>query len=54
MRQLRANCKVYILLDDIRLPTKDTAKVAAFLVSDAGAALNSLIVDVDFGQTNVI
>ena len=30
-----------------------TAKVAAFLVSDAGTALNSHIVDVDFGHTNV-
>lgn len=36
------------------LSTKDTAKVAAFLVSDAGAALNSHIVDVDFGTSSVI
>lgn len=36
------------------LSTKDTAKVAAFLVSDAGAALNSHIVDVDFGTASVI
>ena len=36
------------------LTPKDTAKVAAFLVSDAGAALNSHIVDVDFGTTSVI
>lgn len=42
------------IMDDIRLTPKDTAKVAAFLVSDAGAALNSHIVDVDFGHTNVI
>lgn len=32
----------------------DTAKVAAFLVSDAGAALNSHIIDVDFGHQSVI
>ena len=31
-----------------------TAKVAAFLVSDAGAALNNHMADVDFGHTNVI
>ena len=36
------------------LSTNDTAKVAAFLVSDAGAALNSHIVDVDFGTASVI
>ncbi len=36
------------------LTTKDTAKVAAFLASDAGATLNSHIVDVDFGTANVI
>ncbi|TXD90166.1 SDR family oxidoreductase [Subsaximicrobium wynnwilliamsii] len=36
------------------LTTKDTGKVAAFLVSDAGAALNSHIVDVDFGTASVI
>lgn len=36
------------------LTTKDTGKVAAFLVSDAGAALHSHIVDVDFGTANVI
>jgi len=36
------------------LTTNDTGKVAAFLVSDAGAALNSHIVDVDFGTANVI
>ncbi|MFY8035492.1 MAG: SDR family NAD(P)-dependent oxidoreductase, partial [Flexibacteraceae bacterium] len=32
----------------------DTAKVAAFLVSDAGSALNSHIIDVDFGHQSVI
>jgi NAD(P)-dependent dehydrogenase (short-subunit alcohol dehydrogenase family) len=32
----------------------DTANVAAFLVSDAGAALNSHIIDVDFGYKSVI
>lgn len=36
------------------LTTKDTGRVAAFLVSDAGAALNSHIVDVDFGTASVI
>ncbi|SEJ82348.1 NAD(P)-dependent dehydrogenase, short-chain alcohol dehydrogenase family [Cyclobacterium xiamenense] len=36
------------------LTTNDTAKVATFLVSDAGAALNSHIVDVDFGTASVI
>ncbi len=33
---------------------KDVGKVAAFLVSDAGAALNSHIIDVDFGNMSVI
>lgn len=33
---------------------KDVGKVAAFLVSDAGAPLNSHIVDVDFGSMSVI
>ncbi|MCE2734833.1 MAG: SDR family oxidoreductase [Flammeovirgaceae bacterium] len=33
---------------------KDVGKVAAFLVSDAGATLNSHIVDVDFGNISVI
>ncbi len=33
---------------------KDVGKVAAFLVSDAGAALNSHIVDVDYGTMSVI
>lgn len=36
------------------LTTKDTGRVAAFLVSEAGAALNSHIVDVDFGTASVI
>lgn len=36
------------------LTTKDTAKVAAFLVSEGGAALNSHVVDVDFGTAGVI
>ncbi len=36
------------------LSTSDTAQVAAFLVSDAGAAFNSHILDVDFGTTSVI
>lgn len=36
------------------LTTKDTAKVAAFLASDSGGALNSHVVDVDFGTANVI
>lgn len=36
------------------LTTKDTGKVATFLVSDSGAALNSHIVDVDFGTASVI
>ncbi len=32
----------------------DVAKVATFLVSDAGAALNSHVIDVDFGYKSVI
>jgi NAD(P)-dependent dehydrogenase (short-subunit alcohol dehydrogenase family) len=36
------------------LTIKDMANAAAFLVSDAGAVLNSHIVDVDFGTGNVI
>ncbi|HET8860963.1 SDR family oxidoreductase [Marivirga sp.] len=36
------------------LTLKDTAETAAFLVSDAGAVLNSHIVDVDFGTMSVI
>lgn len=36
------------------LTTKHTAKVAVFLASDAGGALNSHVVDIDFGQTNVL
>jgi len=36
------------------LTTKDTAKVAAFLATDAGAVFNSHVVDVDFGTANVI
>ena len=36
------------------LSLNDMAKVAAFLVSDAGAAFNSHVVDVDFGTPSVI
>lgn len=43
------------LLPGKRTPTlKEVGDVAAFLVSDAGAALNSHIIDVDFGSMMVI